>query len=109
MLAPRYARASVQLRTHLSLDTDAPGFREVQRVGDVAAMPFWTALGWRRSRRYRLGWSLPRKLRTIVDTYRSEATEISFPFPEKLDKPSDDTTGQLLMTFTKEGLDRARS
>jgi len=55
-----------------------------------------------------IGWiGAYRDLRTVVDTYKYDATEVFFPFPEKVDKPSDDTTGQLLMTFTKEGLNRA--
>jgi len=46
-------------------------------------------------------------LRPAIDLYKSEAVDVFFPYPAKLDRPAGDTVGQLLLTFTKEGLNRA--
>jgi hypothetical protein len=46
-------------------------------------------------------------LKPLVDAYGGDASEVFFPFPERLEQGRKAGDGQLLMTFTPEGLRRA--
>lgn len=48
-----------------------------------------------------------RELRSVIEIYQPDSTEAFFPYPKKLGEPSDETSGQLLLTFTRDGLSRA--
>jgi hypothetical protein len=48
-------------------------------------------------------------LQSLVDEYGADATDIFFPYPQKLAKGRNGGIGQLLIIFTPEGLQRAAS
>jgi hypothetical protein len=48
-----------------------------------------------------------RDLEFLVQRYAPEATDVLFPYPNKLNPGRTAGCGQLLMTFTREGLRRA--
>jgi hypothetical protein len=48
-------------------------------------------------------------LQPLIDEYEAQATDIFFPFPKRLAEGRKRGIGQLLITFTPEGLQRAAS